>query len=65
MIAEGIADNNFIIDPVTGLVTLATSDLDRETKSSYIVTGKFQHQHCVVLMKAFTFCFIHAIGYLL
>lgn len=43
MIAEGIADNNFEVDAVTGLVTLATSELDREKKSSYIVTRKFKN----------------------
>ena len=39
-ISGGIVDEEFEIDPMSGLVTLKTSDLDREVKSSYILTGK-------------------------
>ncbi|WAR00850.1 DS-like protein [Mya arenaria] len=38
MISEGIADDYFDIDRVTGLITLATDKIDRETKSSYTFT---------------------------
>ena len=38
-IPSGIANNFFKIDPVTGLVTTTTNEIDREIRSSYIITG--------------------------
>ncbi|XP_045202941.2 protein dachsous-like [Mercenaria mercenaria] len=41
-IPQGIAQNYFEIDENSGLITLATSDLDREQKSSYVFTVSVQ-----------------------
>ena len=49
MIPEGIANDYFAIDPVTGLISLVTDDLDRETQSSYIITGKLKKKTSLTL----------------
>jgi len=43
MISDGIADDFFEINSVTGLITLATNNIDRETKASYTFTGEILH----------------------
>jgi hypothetical protein len=37
-IPNGVAGNNFQIDAITGIIT-TTASLDREARSSWIITG--------------------------
>lgn len=48
-IPSGIADNFFAVDPVTGLITTTTNEIDREIKSSYFITAYVQDSGYPVL----------------